>query len=897
MEDLQSKVCRCWGKTDQNSKNVLNFHPALFHMIDVGHVAQILLSKQPSSRWSNVFSSIYGLDDLIIESIFPFILSLHDIGKISSSFQRQSDGQKTRLVNEGFVFGRSKDIPHSEVSAIFINYELRDFTNIFFPETLIMAICDMAAGHHGKFSAPGELSDIRKKLKFEEPAEWKDLRRSAFTILQKIFIKEPFPTIADPKNISAAIMQLTGFTILCDWIGSDQTFFVPSPDMSITDYISLSRKQAYKAVSEDGFLNTVMGKNTTQFKQLFPKVDVPRPLQNFINEIPNEFLSQPSLTVIEAPTGEGKTEAALALAHRIAQSMKTDEFFYALPTTATSNQMYLRVNRYLKENLFLDAPVKLVHGQAFLLQDQLSPRLLSNGEKDNSNSPILDWFNSKKRAILAPFGVGTIDQLELGALNVKYASLRLSGLAGKVVILDEVHAYDTYMTTIVIRLLEWLRELNTSVIILSATLPSNKRSQLIQAYFPESSEQLSNNSYPLVTIASEKKCLQNSPPAFQKSRKIKIEFIHFNDDDPSGKAQWLLNQVHDGGCICWIANTVNRAQEIYLELLKNAPTCIDKILFHARFPLDERQRLEEKVTDLFGPDKTHRPEKAIVIGTQVLEQSLDLDFDLMVSDLAPIDLLLQRAGRLHRHENTIRPFQLSVPTFFINTPFGSDNCLDVNTDSKVYSEFLLRTTYEKIKDLNLINLPDDYRILVEAIYCDEIVISSPIIKKSKDDLTRKEEFARQEALLRLLPPPDPDEPFTGPASFLTFTESETDASWVVAQTRLGEESINVIPLEDLGDFYSFPGCITPLHKSLPASREDELKMLRRQIRISHGDLGPFLKSQRYIKENIFTKSALLKDYIPIWMVEGESEVKTEKAIYCLKLDNKLGLVISKKGGK
>jgi len=169
--------------------------------------------------------------------------------------------------------------------------------------------------------------------------------------------------------------------------------------------------------------------------------------------------------------------------------------------------------------------------------------------------------------------------------------------------------------------------------------------------------------------------------------------LHLADDEPEAKARWLLDKVRDGGCACWISNTVARAQDIY-DILRHTP--------------------EARGVDLSLP----RPARGIVVGTQVLEQSLDLDFDVMVSDLAPIDLLLQRAGRLHRHTRQRPSAYADGPTLWINVPKRDDGSLNLSTDAIIYAEYFLQQTWNTLQSYEngALRLPHDYRPLVEAVY-------------------------------------------------------------------------------------------------------------------------------------------------------------------------------------
>lgn len=891
-----NQLLRLWGKTGRKESEADQFHPALYHMLDAGFVARALLSEPSSPRWRNVLATACDSSPKQLYEWLPWLIAAHDIGKISAPFQTQVAAQQERLTEEGFSFGNRNwkaEPAHTLVGQVFFRDELQD-TNL--PQVWRDIFRDVCGAHHGYFASPVDSLEAKKQLR-REPGEWREFRLNAFqTIKGKLLLHEPDPW-PEPKNLSAAIMAITGFTILCDWLASNSDFFEICPNTLLADYPSIAIDRASQAIQYAGFAGEIASAIGENFPTIFPELTPPRPLQASIDEIPRELLIHPSLTVIEAPTGEGKTEAALALAHRIGQIRGTDEFYYALPTTATSNQLFVRVQKYLRDNLKLSTQAKLIHGQAFLIEDDLRMKLLGNGDAREGNK-LSEWFGPKKRALLAPFGVGTIDQAELAALNVRHTPLRLIGLAGKTLIIDEVHAYDVYMTTIIERLLNWLAALNTSVILLSATLPLERRDSLLNAYCVGSKSIGIKKEYPAIcTISSSGKYFA-SPPAYNQKREIELRPLHFSDKEPEQKAKWLIEQVLDGGCICWICNTVDRAQRLYQQVNKLAPETMDRMLLHARFPLEEREYWEQQLVQKYGPGDQYRPKHGgIVIGTQVLEQSLDLDFDVMVSDLAPIDLLLQRAGRMHRHQRNNR-YGHSNERFFVNlqiTPEG-----DLNTDADgIYPEYILMKTWELVGIPRKISLPADYRPLIEAVY-------SPMEDEIRDELVsawenlkKKEAIASDEANLRLLPAPNPVDSFCGPASRLQFEEDENRANWIVAQTRLGAESVNIIPLERDGNIAKATlkkGEELSLQIDKACDPKPELNLLRRSLRISHRGLVKAIKATSEQQPPLFTKSRLLKDYFPLWLTQGKANLATGKFHYQIHLDPMLGLCISRKKG-
>jgi CRISPR-associated endonuclease/helicase Cas3 len=590
---------------------------------------------------------------------------------------------------------------------------------------------------------------------------------------------------------------------------------------------------------------------------------------------------------MEAPTGEGKTEAALALAHRIAQKTGCDELYYALPTTATSNQMWGRLKTHLQQRLALPGDVKLIHGQAFLLQDDLVVKPLA--DDDGEQEAMLEWFAPKKRSLLAPFGVGTVDQAELGALNVPYVTLRLVGLAGKVVIFDEVHAYDTYMTTVVERLLEWLAAVGTSVIILSATLPNSRRQALVRAFSGTELTAPDSDAYPCLWVVGPSHSHFAAPRAYQSNRTLELHVLNLAHGEPAAKAQWLLDTVATGGCACWLTNTVRRAQDIYAALRVMAPPGVDLTLIHSQFPLEDREAIETLIQERYGPGGARRPASGIVVGTQVLEQSLDLDFDVMVTDLAPVDLVLQRAGRLHRHQRN-RPKAHDSPRLWLNVPEAEDGNPSLAGDRHVYDEFILHITWRMLRERSQINLPADYRALVEAVYAADPPGHDDPLARAWEELAKKQADARAQARIRLLPPPDPSSVFCPDAAALQFQEDEEGSGWIVAKTRLGEDTVNVIPLERHGHVAVVGQQQLDL-RALP-DRQTQFRLLRRSLRISHPAAVRALKEVSKDRPPCFKRAARLKGYQPLWLENGQAKLTWQGKTLVLTLDPALGLRVA-----
>lgn len=465
--------------------------------------------------------------------------------------------------------------------------------------------------------------------------------------------------------------------------------------------------------------------------------------------------------------------------------------------------------------------LQLVHGDALLAQmadvqegevPVFKPEYIS---EDGADVEAQSWFTAKKRPLLAPFGVGTIDQSLLSVLQTKHWFVRLFGLAGKVVIFDEVHAYDAYMSTILERLLQWLAELDCTVILLSATLPEAKRKALAEAY--SGREDGEYRRYPRITRAKPRHYPQtqaNEPPVCAeiptgKSRAIDLQFC---DTDLAEMTSILAERLKYGGCAAVICNTVNRSIEVY-EHLRDSLKDTECLLFHARTLQMWRREREEEVLRKFGkrdpqekdaegrfinPDRPHR---GVLVATQIIEQSLDLDFDLMVSEIAPVDLLLQRSGRLHRHPRKRPPgMETSRLTVLCGADWEGPPPESFGESIEyVYDRYILLRTWLALRGRNEINAPDEIESLVEAVYGDSAeetdepwrVALEQAYETMTGEYLASKTFARQ---LLVAEPQDPADLVEDFNSQLLDDEDPQVHKAVRAATREGDPSFTVVML-------------------------------------------------------------------------------------------------------
>ncbi len=915
-DQLAQRVLHLWGKT----ANEEEFHPAIYHMLDVAHVARALLSEAAPPRFRNSISFAWrGVNSEALINWLPFLVALHDLGKIAAPFQGQQTSpatirQRKRLEQLGFAFSAcsySDPPPHNAISALFLRKRLPELEPGIH-QSIVTIVRDALGGHHGFFVQDLQAEQGKLALANETP-EWHELRHTAYKLLRE-HLAPPQSTLVDigkPRSVRSATIALTGLIILADWIGSNAEFFPLNCSIPLDKYVRDSRQRAPEAIHKVGFSNDRPAPTYTTFSELFPQIREPRPLQQLIDRLDTHDLTGPAMYVIEAPTGEGKTEAALSLARRIAAQQGSDELFFALPTMATGNQMFTRLSMFYHRLYGELGAVKLVHGQAALVQDELRRIALFDRTYDDSDTgddrlwtastdELLHWFSSSKRALLAPFAAGTVDQVELAGLHTRFYMLKLFSLAGKVVVIDEVHAYDAYMSTILEHTLRWLAALGSTVILLSATLPSQRHAQLAQAFLQGTIGEdaakpnvQSSLHYPALSIYSRQQQRSIEVGASRQEQHLTVRFIH--DESYTAQAQRLLDLVVNGGAVARICNRVDDAQQIVKELQRLDPKT--GILIHARFPLKQRQRRELRVDRRVGRSSKRTPtDQIIVVGTQVLEQSLDYDVDVMVTDLAPIDLLLQRAGRLHRHNRQRLP-QFYEPVLYIQFPLRMQELPDWDRWKRIYDEYVLWRTWEILKNRSAngiisINLPNDYRPLIEAVYTtelpqlDESMSYSALMRDAWKALQAAARNMRDEARLRLTPDPLSRDSITyGDA--LQFIEDEAGAlsGWQAAKTRLGDR-ITVIPVYDVNRTLSLDR-----YGRRPLSNKPDvgtaIELLKRALPISDPRLIDTFR--KHIKWPWRKPPAQLKHTYPLKLdPTGAATV----AGIALRLDPLLGLVIN-----
>ena len=861
-------------------------------MLDAGNVAlrlwQVYLPESSRRRFTNLLQ----LNEDDTGRLLAFWTALHDIGKASPGFQSKSPEQKARLVTTGITFPANlTPKPHGLITTWALQSLL--------PPSL-RAIGRVLGGHHGNLPTGSEIGDVSKIDQLGRSPIWEEMRKNIFTRIDGLFAPPKVVSLPeDPQELNPLLLLLLGLVVASDWVSSDETRFqFESSDTEDDDYFKSSRQIAAHSVRELGFEGWQPSGVTASFSALFSHRDIttPNAIQQKVINL-SEEISPPALVILEAPTGTGKTEAALYLADHWLQESHGRGIYIAMPTTATSNQMFDRTHAYLKQR-YPDSLVnlQLVHGQSLLTDTYMSMQLGQIGDDEGGQVAAMSWFIAHKKSLLASFGVGTVDQAFLSVLQSRFFFLRLFGLESKVVIFDEVHAYDTYMSEILDRLLGWLRAVGASVIILSATLPNTTRLRLINAYSGTCEDTLEDvPRYPRITISTaDKTSVHLLPIPPEISRKVEITWL---GQDADALAPYLRDQLSEGGCAAVICNTVARAQEIYQAV--SAAGIVpgeDCYLFHARFPYSWRKETEDKVLEKFGRSG-NRPQKAIVIATQVIEQSLDLDFDFLISDLAPIDLIIQRAGRLHRHMGRLRPGLLTKPQIALTRPAEKQSHdPDFGPSEYVYAPYYLDRTWIVLRDLKYLALPEDTSDLIESVYG-----HNDLEYATEDENTRMNvEYSRLQreettqiinAKNRLILPPDDEGFFFGGTLGLEEDNPQLHTSFQ-ALTRSAAPGISIICLHRLSDGKLYtdptdPNTLIDGYETL--SQELIKKLLRCAVQISRTDVVKWFAAQPI--PSAWQKSAALRYHRVAIFVDGRFSLTGTPLV--LQLSRILGLRIEK----
>ncbi len=834
--------------------------PLWVHSLDTCGIAELLLT-----RWLPRGTKAAMANGMTEEALLHTVKAaaiFHDLGKATAVFQTKISDGCLRLRSQL----ETSSLPILSERDISLQHQ-RSFPHAAAGEALLLiegasySFSEIIGAHHGEPWKDGktlryELQEAR--YKWSDPSsvalwgnsqqreQWQAVQAECLDWMKKtvgIDSLAELPVLSQP-----AAVLITGLIIMADWIASNETYFplIPLETMAPDDMVERINK-AWRVLKLPPAWKTCSIDDLTQMS--FEQFGfAPNAMQTALMQAVKSS-EHPGLIILEAPMGLGKTEAAL-LSASILTEHGTGGIFFGLPTQATANAIFSRIVEWgEKQPETNKISIRLAHGMADLnetFQSLMSGNNTSNVEEDGGSERLVvhEWFRGRKQALLADFVAGTVDQVLMAALRQKHIMLRHLGLCGKTVIIDECHAYDAYMNQYLEMALRWLGRYQTPVILLSATLPAEKRASFMAAYLdmPWTSRVRArltkepwydNPAYPVITWTDGNEIRQQALIYDGQERNVKLARIsHDNTVESQAEAtvKKLKEALQNGGCAAVVLNTVQRAQH-FAEALKNSMPDATILLLHSRFVMPDRLRHETDLLKRMGKKSTSEERnRVVVVGTQVIEQSLDFDADVMVSDLCPMDLLLQRIGRLHRHKqhDHIRPPNLREPQCFILC--AGDN-LDRGAKA-VYGEYLLMRTRALLPER--VRLPQDISSLVNKVYSESVPLPEVPdgYEQAKAKEKKKEDELKRGANSFRIHSPDDD------FSSLLDCSILPDDEHARAQVRAGDMSLDALLLTRLpsGELTLLPwlqdGNVWTADRC-PCS-EDARKILNQRVSLTSG---------------------------------------------------------------
>ncbi|WP_140724739.1 CRISPR-associated helicase Cas3' [Pseudomonas sp. Hp2] len=870
-----------WAKSGEGEG-----HRLLAHMLDVAAVAEVILEQEPSHSldWG---ASAWGLPRGHCRRWLAALIGLHDFGKAIPGFQAKWPEGMTANQAQGLSFPlhACSVTDHSCATAALLGGPLYQLTSAG-PDWVRHAVQAISA-HHGFHFAPAQVNSSRPK---GEPPAWAQARQAILHAYWQTLAPQGTPSLEEVSL--PAVSWLAGLTSAADWIASNPDWFPLGErhdDLGV--YYDHARKLAADALRHVGWnraqalLDAPAGLDAL-LARITQRQDLQaRPLQQAGERLLNGAKG-PSLLLVEAPMGEGKTELAFLSHLRLQAANGHRGLYVALPTQATGNALFKRAQTFLEAFAAGPLDVQLVHGGAAMNEDAQRLRTVHlRGINQDSGEALAAsaWFSQRRRPLLSPYGVGTIDQALFAVLNVKHHFVRLWGLGNRVVVLDEVHAYDTYTSGLIATLLQWLKALGSSVVLMSATLPKARRNELLAAWGVDVGT-VQELPYPRVLLADDDGPRGEHFPA-RPLPPIRLAGLGEGLEALADQAAILLES---GGCGAVIVNTVDRAQALYRLLRDRVQPEVPLLLFHARYPMDERGERERQVSACFGPGGD-RPAKALMIATQVAEQSLDLDFDFMLSDLAPADLLLQRAGRLHRHERP-RPMAHSEARLWVAGLGPEFPDLKATAWGFVYDPYIVGRTWALLGCETVLDLPGDIDRLVQAVYGDEPLpgdldeqVQNAIEIEAYGEFRAKVNKERQESRnIAIDPRAEPQSAYNDKPR----GNDEDDLLGLRNVTRLGRETITLVPVDVVeGGWRVGDSTFAP---DQPLDDAAARRLYGRQLRLTRtAVVKHFLGAEPPIG---FAEHPLLRNFRPLPLTQGCYVSDGVR----LRLDAELGLVYETK---
>ncbi|SOB88482.1 CRISPR-associated helicase/endonuclease Cas3 [Streptomyces sp. 1331.2] len=872
-----------WGK----SAGLPGPYPVICHLLDTAAVAGAVWDAVLGERVRARIAGVVGGTEGEAREVVMLWAGLHDVGKVSMHFQQQVAEEFAKLVGEPAY---AEDNPAARRSG-YLRHETATHWGLveFFKQcgyplrrpprsSPAHQIAQLLGGHHGCFAPVLQVQHINDPTGYQPglgtAAGWREQRLAhAHAVRRTVGAGRALESVL-PGELAVVV---AGLVVVADWLASQVDVIEPrmpgedwkSGDAELAEHFRVAAEAAPGWVREAGLGRASFPDR--EFSRQFPFA--PNKLQADVAAHLPGVLEGPGLLLVTAPTGDGKTETALHAASLMARASGASGVYFALPTMATADAMFTRVRAFAERNVEGDRALTLLHSMAWLSPDYAPGEGATDGTAVLADTEAGRWLRTGRRGLLAPLANGTIDQALTGVLPVRYGFLRLFGLSNKVLVVDEAHSYGPWMHSLLVRMLEWLGAFGAPVVLLSATLTGKAASSLVDAYRrgagflePTAVEPC----YPgwLFVDAAGGAVSEPREVGSSRARTLRVETrqVHWDvrgqeaAEKPVGKQvgkpvgkQGRREALHEilapvtteGGCVLVCCTTVDEAQRTYRYLESLLPELAAREgglrLLHSRFPAHERQRITTECETAYGKpvdDTAAATPRAgsILVATQIVEQSLDLDFDLIVSDLAPLAQLLQRAGRGKRHERPNRPAwtgRVTEPHMIVLEPLDDKGRVAAPRSwGTVYDASLLRRTSLLLgkQSRGAIEVPGDVQRLVDEVYADDF--GADLAKAAAEELDRldAERIASDVAEGQLAKITGIDPPYDvlddlSPISGRGFAVPDD-----LLTTRLGADSGRAVCVFEREDGWSLaPDRALPLPKAAALSREDIALIMRHTV--------------------------------------------------------------------
>ncbi|MFF2631166.1 CRISPR-associated helicase Cas3' [Kitasatospora griseola] len=824
-----------WAK----SNGLTRPYPLRGHLIDTAAMAGELWDSYLSEGQRQMIAESFGVDIVNAGALVRFWAGLHDIGKACPCFQDQSRGPSpTFLAEPDFApssgWMHQDPVAHERVTHLVAPHLLarHGYDNTSRPSrSPAHQIAQILGGHHGVYGRALDREHLVDPsggdVRVGTAPGWLRERQEIADLLYSLTGKPAAPCKTAQPSVAVVV---TGLIVTADWLASRlgwvkarQAQRERGNPHDWQAHFERAVKYAPRELSR-AQLRAPLWKPAGSFRDAFPEIKDPHPLQADLDRLPDVIrgCGKPDddrggwsgLALVTAPTGDGKTESALYAALVLASLSGRPGLAVLLPTMATTNAMWERVTEYVGRQAWNTITVTLQHSMAWLNLEY------APGEGPADDMVLTggcgcvrpnDWLRGRHRGWLAGATVGTWDQGAIAALPTRFGCMRWLGMSGKTIIIDEAHAYDAYGHALTVRLLEWLGQLRAPVVLLSATLAGGIARRLVNAYRAGAGHGTPSTvepAYPgwLFADARTGDVIASEALKTTRARDLPVATIparHTHDPkQPGSRAHAILEHLAplydataDTGSVLVVCNTVGDAQATYklLTAHKHGTRRPRVLLLHARMSERRRERGTGMLKKLLGKSGPRPTRPVIVVSTQVAEQSLDIDADLVVSDLAPLAQLLQRAGRCHRHDITgrgTRPAWAPLPSLTVLVPTGQlPPQAWGHGDKQVYEAALLRRTAEHLAQLPArgIHVPRDVAAAINTVYADYNTLAEQALAQHDDRLLAGRDAAKQAAAdVRTIPRPDT---VTDLYPLTTYDGDEDDLT-----TRLGADTVRLLPV-------------------------------------------------------------------------------------------------------